>query len=827
MKKIIWLAFIVLPFFAVAQNNTKLWYKNPAKVWTEALPLGNGRLGAMVFGGIDKELIQLNEGTLWSGGPVKTNVNPDAYNYLLQTREALLKDENYVKAAGLARKMQGVYSESFEPLGNLMIDQDFDQKSPTAYYRDLDINNATSTTRFTINGTEFTRRIFISAPDQVIVIRFTASKPGQLNFKVSTKSVLQFQNSVVNGSEIAMKGHAPAHVDPTNVKYNKVPIIYGDSAGCRSMRYVLLAKAIGKGTISTDTSGISVRNGSDITLFLSAATSFNGFDKCPDADGKDEVKIATQYLDAAVKKDWNALLDDHVNDYQKYFKRVTFNLAAPKDNTNAVLPTDERLIGYTQETKDPELETLYYQFGRYLLISCSRPGGTPANLQGIWNNNIRPPWSSNFTTNINTQMNYWPSEMTNLAEMHQPLFEFIKHLAVTGKVTAKEFYHADGWAVHHNSDIWALSNPVGDMRGDPKWANWSMGSPWLSQDLWNHYQFTGDKQFLKNTAYPLMKGAAQFCLSWLVEDKNGQLVTAPSVSPENDFIDDSGKKGSVSMATTMDMSIIRDLFTNIIEASAILGEDKIFRDLIIAKKAKLFPLHIGKKGNLQEWYKDWEDVDPHHRHVSQLFGLHPGREISPVSTPELAAAAKKTLELRGDEGTGWSLAWKINFWARLLDGNHAYSLLRDLMRAAGVKKADDKSTEGKVGDGSGAYPNLFDAHPPFQIDGNFGGVSGMTEMLLQSHLGEIALLPALPDAWGSGTIKGLKARGNFEVSITWTNHRLSSSAITAIIGGRCKIRTLVPVKIDGVAVKSQKSNIGYLTVLNTVKGKTYHIVPLL
>jgi alpha-L-fucosidase 2 len=807
----------VLSFHAFSQNNLKLWYKQPAKVWTDALPIGNGRLGAMVFGGVKHELIQLNEATLWTGGPVRSNVNPDAYTNLLLARKALFNDQDYAKAYGYAKKMQGYYSESYLPLGDLKITQELKDSIPSAYYRDLDIKNAISTTHFTINGTEFTRQVISSAPNQVIIIHFTSGKTGQLNFKVDASSLLKYNKVVLSANEIGLKGKAPAHADPNYIR-SANPIRQDDSAGCKGMRFELQVKAVSSdGTISTDPNGITVKNATEATVFISAATSFNGFDKCPVAEGKDEHKIALQYMDSASALSWKTLLKNHYADYHHYFNRVLFKLASPNDNTNALLPTDERLLAYTKGAKDPDLETLYFQYSRYLLISSSRTNGVPANLQGIWNKELRPPWSSNYTTNINVEMNYWPAEEANLSEMHMPFIGFIKNAAVTGSVTAKEFYHARGWAVHHNSDIWALSNPVGDKgQGDPTWANWTMGSPWLSQHLWWHYQFTKDKKYLKEVAYPLMKGAAEFCFDWLVADKDGYLVTAPSVSPENVFIDDKGKNGSVSVATTMDISIIRDLFNNLIDAANELGDDKAFRDSVIAKRAKLYPFHIGKKGNLQEWYKDWEDAEPHHRHVSQLFGLFPGNQVSPIKTPGLTAAAKKTLELRGDEGTGWSLAWKINFWARLLDGNHSYKMLKDLLRST-----DQAGTNYKGGGGS--YINLFDAHPPFQIDGNFGGLSGMTEMLLQSQDNEIYLLPALPDAWAAGKISGLKARGNFEVAINWENKEITAASVLAVMGGKCTIRTNEPIRIVGLASRSKKTLNGYVTSFNSKRGMLYRI----
>lgn len=660
MKKIIFALVAICPFAAISQSSLKLWYQQPAKTWTEALPLGNGRLGAMVFGNDKDELVQLNESSLWSGGPVSDNVNPEAPKYLPLIREAIFAGD-YKKASDLCKKMQGVYSESYLPLGDLLIKQEFKSDSSTAYYRDLNISDAVATTTFTAGGVKYTRQMFSSAADQVVVMRITADKANQVTMKISTRSPLKYQNSVEKDI-LVMQGLAPTHVDPNYTRYKRNPIAYDDSvSNCKGMRYILLTKAINKGgTINSDTSGIVIKNASEVVLLLSSATSFNGFDKCPVSQGKDEKKIAWNSLSSASTKPFEKLLANHLADYHHYFNRVNLSLTNQTANTNADLPTDKRLAAYTAGASDPALEALYYQFGRYLLISSSRPGGTPANLQGIWNKSVQPPWSSNFTTNINLQMNYWPAETANLSEMHQPLFNLVENLAVTGKKTAKEFYGLDGWVVHHNSDIWALSNPVGDLgSGDPKWANWSMGANWLCEHLWEHYQFTQDQKFLRDTAYPLMKGAVTFSLGWLIEDKDGYLVTAPSGSPENSFIDDKGVEGAIAQASTMDMSIIRDLFSHFIKASKQLGINEPFVDTVIAKEKKLYPFHIGKKGNLVEWYKDWEDVEVHHRHVSHLFGLYPGEQISPVTTPDLAAAARKTLEIRGDEGTGWSKAWKV------------------------------------------------------------------------------------------------------------------------------------------------------------------------
>jgi len=785
----VFLFFIPLQVFS--QSNLTLWYQKPAAAWTEALPLGNGKMGAMVWGGVKQDLIQLNDATLWSGGPVRSDVNPEAFGYLSKVRKALFEGK-YQEAQQLTKKMQGIYSESYLPMGDLIIHQEFEDTTLQSYRRELNINDAVETTRFRVNGVEYKRQLFISAPDHIMAIRMTTDRPGALNLNISTHSKLHYLHSVNGTDELILKGKAPAHDDPNYVNYNKQPVIYNDPDGCRGMRFEFGVKALTEGGIVTaDTSHIRVKNATEVLLLVSEATSYNGFDKCPDKDGKNVDKPVKKLLQSASGKTFKDLLRNHLNDYHKYFDRVSLTLDGGQSQ-NSDMPTDQRLLAYTKGANDPGLEELYFQYGRYLLISSSRTPGVPANLQGIWSKDIRPPWSSNYTININTEMNYWPAEETNLSEMHMPLFGLIRKLSVTGKVTAREFYHANGWLAHHNSDIWGLSNPVGDKgRGDPKWANWPMGGNWLCHQLWDHYLFTGDKQFLKNTAYPLMKGAAEFTLDWLIPDSSGHLVTAPSVSPENDFLLPSGKHADVSIASTMDMSITWDLFTNLIEASRVLNIDQSFRDTLIAKRAKLYPLHIGHRGNLQEWFRDWRGVDLHHRHVSNLYGLFPGHEISPLTTLKLAEAVKKSLEIRGDRSTGWSQAWKVNLWARLLDGNHAYRLFRDLLHYT-------SDTDPNYQNGGGAYPDLLDAHPPFQIDGNFGGTAGVAEMLVQSQMGDIYVLPALPDAWSSGEVKGLRARGGFIINdMKWKDGMLTNLTVTSILGGNLRLRTNNEIQITG------------------------------
>ncbi|WP_281297009.1 glycoside hydrolase family 95 protein [Flavobacterium limnophilum] len=736
----------------IKKNNLqKLWYTNPAERWEEALPIGNGRLGAMVFGSPELEHLQLNEETVWAGEP--GNNIPKGFSEILPQVRKLIFEEKYKEAELLAMSKVprqapagNNYGMPFQTVGDLWINFPA-LKNVDNYYRELDLQNAISSVTFEKDGTRYKREYFASAIDQVIVVRLTASKKGKISFDLKASSPHTTHQLQVEDNQLVLSGKGES-VDNKEgkIEFNArfFPVIDGGKL------------------VKTDAS-LQVSNADSAIILISIATNFKNY---KDLSGNAK-EIAEGYLSKAKNKSYNLIKREHVADYQKYFNRVSLDLGV----TNSVnKPTNQRIVEFAK-VDDPQLVSLYFQFGRYLLISSSRPGTQPANLQGIWNGLNSPPWDSKYTVNINTEMNYWPAEVTNLAEMHEPLFAMIKDLSETGKQSATEMYGARGWMMHHNTDIWRITGPV----DGAFYGMWPMGGAWLSQHLWQHYLYSGDKEFLSKV-YPILKGAALYYSDVLQEHpKYKWLVVAPSMSPENTH----PKGTSMTSGTTMDNQLVFDVFSNLIEASSILKVDKAFADTLNVMKHRLAPMQVGKHTQLQEWLEDWDRKEDTHRHISHLYGLYPSNQISPFVHPELFQAAQHTLEYRGDKSTGWSMGWKVNFWARLLNGDRAYKLIEDQLSPSPLEKKGEKG---------GTYPNLFDAHPPFQIDGNFGCTAGIAEMLVQSQDGSIYLLPALPTKWSKGEIKGLRARGGFTLDFKWENSKILELTVYSSLGGNCRLR---------------------------------------
>lgn len=741
----------------------KLWYNQPARAFEESLPIGNGKLGALIYGSADKDSLYLNDITLWTGTPVNPNEGGDAYKWIPKIREALFK-EDYKTADSLQHYVQGHNSEYYQPLGLLQI-KDANSGKASQYYRELSLDNSIAQVSYLRNGVKYTKEYFASHPDKLIAIKLGASQKNAINCEISLTSLIPHKVKA-SQQQLTMTGHVTGN-EENSIHY------------CT----ILQVKHTDGKVWATD-STLHLQNVSEAIVYLVNETSYNGFDKHPVKEGAPYIEKVTDDAWHLANFTYEEFKQRHITDYKSLFGRVNFKLDKAQCDTKRT--TAEQLLAYTdQQERNPYLEMLYFHYGRYLLISSSRTPGVPANLQGLWAPALYSPWRGNYTTNINLEENYWPAEVANLSELVAPVDGLIKGLASTGKHNAQHFYGINkGWCAGHNTDAWAMSNPVGTGNESPQWSNWALGGAWLVQTLWDHYDYTRDTDYLRNTAYPLMKGAADFLLEWLIPDPHNpaQLITAPCTSPEADYINDKGYQGSTFYGGTADLAIIRELFKNTIKGAQALGIDTEYQQQLQSALERLRPYHIGKRGNLMEWYYDWDDQDWHHRHQSHLLGLYPFHQISVDKTPELAAASTKTLEIKGDNSTGWSTGWRINLWARLHRADKAYQILRKLLTYVSPDSFNDKTHRS-----GGTYPNLFDAHPPFQIDGNFGGTAGICEMLMQSDGETMYLLPALPEAWKNGEITGIKARGNYEVSLRWKNGKVNKATITCQKAGNLTI----------------------------------------